>query len=388
MDIADMEKYGSLYAQIKECQICHGNQPPNVARPFHYAPEFWALTSQTEVMLLTLRPSFQALNRPLVSTRFFRALALSLFGQNPRFTNKITNYFDVFRYGEVYWTHYYKCFREESEIPFKDTPSTCFDIFFRRELDAVSPKLLIILGNPLIQKLFGTGDHQRIPSEYQGVECLCADFPKTGAEPEFVAIRKRLQPLLKRISVDPAEVPEQMGLKLHPYPADSMRKHAEFELECLKKYLIFIKNSASTFTDAKTIDERFCNQEVIPRWNRFNFIVLCRTFIEDQLYTIQFQQNLPAANNNDRNQLEFINLLRNQIIDNDDDLIGAILDLNNIRNAIVHYGGIIPRDNRRRRRLNEAIKRLEISQYNNMIEVDSAGCEKALEIVRRFVATL
>jgi len=391
MKTANTQKYAELYAHIKNCRKCHGNQPPNGARPFHYAPEPKSLTSQTKVMLLTLRPSFQALNRPLVSTRFFRALALSLFGPNPQFTEAIPTYFDVFKCGEVYWTHYHKCYIKQSEIPFEDTPTTCFDIFFQRELDAVSPSLLIILGNPLIQKLFGTTDRQRIPTKYHGVECLCADFPKTGAEPEFVTIRKRLQPLLQQISVDPAEVPARFILQSHTGAPDSMRRHADFELECLDMYCKLIKDSVSTSNDTGTIDDRFCFQEVIPRWNRYNFIVLCSSFIEDQLKTALPDSSLTAAPRRGRRWpilrellCEYSRNYRNI----DAELEKDILALAKIRNTIAHCGGIAYPENALSAPVEDALKRLGMRKFNDMIEIGPIECETALCIIKRFVEVL
>jgi hypothetical protein len=100
-------------------------------------------------------------------------------------------------------------------------------------------------------------------------------------ESEFVEIREKLKRYIPW--VDTAPVPESMQTSVAE-TRETLAVHAQFEMDGLYAFWRKI-NAASkvSVTEGKNIDELWIDREVIPRWERYAFIVSCFSFLEDQL---------------------------------------------------------------------------------------------------------
>jgi hypothetical protein len=135
-----------LFKDLEKC-VCDNRR--------QYTYPFFFEIKQQKVMLITLIPSFQAVYRQLTSIRFFRQIFLALCGPNPKIRSGslVESFLD-----SIYWTHFHKCYlpRERDQaIPEPDSiPDYCFKKYIEREINVIKPKLIIVLGKPLVYRLF------------------------------------------------------------------------------------------------------------------------------------------------------------------------------------------------------------------------------------------
>jgi len=240
---------------LRSCKHCHSGE---------YKPFFFSLKNQ-EVMIITAAPSIQAMYKPLTSVRFFRKLCIALFGD--KYLNE--NYIMEFCDGNIYWTHYYKCF---STKDLSDLNSLCAKKYLKNEIKALKNlKLIIVFGDAIKDKV------QHAISEVATVNTIYVDFPKTGAECEFEPIRFGLKPYINFMKNDSQEnyitgqyvynIDNQIGYNVH----------MNFELQAYKKLISGI--------DDKSMDIEAVWHEklVIPNMKRYMQVVLAHTFIENQI---------------------------------------------------------------------------------------------------------
>ena len=366
-----------IYLELENCRCTN-------RRPYTY-PFFFEIKQQ-KVMLITLIPSFQAVYRQLASIRFFRNLFLALCGPNPaiRSGSLVTSFLDA-----IYWSHYHKCYlpkEQGSTIPRSEMIlSDCYGKYINREISALCPKLIVMLGAPVADKLLGRklGAGELLYDTFEGTPVISANFP-LGLEPEFVEVRKKLKLYIPWVDID--AVSENMI----SYVADTketLAVHAHFEMNGLYAFWRNINSRLEPLKDGN-IDERWIQREVIPRLERYSFIVSCVSFLEDQI------KPLLAENLNLYNQLSGKKIvLEDQIqtileeYKSSKDIPANYLDelktLRILRNHLVHQGGRInpDRDIRKIIRNHSSL----FIEPSGMIIITEEYCEGVLDLVSNFV---
>lgn len=347
-----------------ELKTCTCN---NKKGPF---PFYFQINPSKKIVLITWSPTFQAVYRHLVSTRFFRCLCLSLYGPYPNL-----DVFESIVNRDIYWTHYHKCYVPKSER--ENISSQCAKKYLKREIKALSPNLVMILGEPVIKRLLGEtvrkGEIKR--GEYLNTKYIAANFPEQGNELEFIEIRKDLSEFINGIDVSP--VSQEMVTRTAKTKGTAA-VHVNFELPGLKEYWRQIKQIDYP-GDYPNVDDMWYRTHTIPRLLKYSFVIACYSFIEDQLNPLLLEAGVPY----DRyisvvERLKRLVRTRQPHMRIEQDLIKDLGSLRDIRNKLVHNDG----------RLNpgETIKEITgIYTYLNVIEVTAEGCETALDIVQRFV---
>jgi len=153
---------------IRRCNECHSGV---------YTPFYFPMKDQ-EVMVITAVPSMQAMYKPLTSIRFFRRLCLALFGdKNLREKGSCENYLHEFCGGNIYWTHYYKCF-SPFLTDFSKISDVCANTYLKKEIHVLNPKQIFVFGDAIREKeAHLVGDKIN--------RCIFKPFPDTGTEEIF-----------------------------------------------------------------------------------------------------------------------------------------------------------------------------------------------------------
>lgn len=354
-----------LYNELKNCNKCEYRTETS--------PFVFNMDESKKVMLITLAPGFQAVYRPLTSVRFFRLLTLALYGPNWD-TIKVVN---SMTRKDIYWTHLHKCYFERTSSYPGDVPNICRDYYLDREIELLNPELILIMvaevSKRLLNKVPGKGN--LLEGEFHGKPVISVNLPVTGTETEYIKLREKLKEYIP--IVNSSAVPENM-LTLSLGTANTIAKHAEFELQGLEHYwhrLIELYSSGDQ--ERATVDEHWYRNIIIPRWLGYSFVTLCYSVIEDQLKSALMVECKNA---------EITNKQMNELLDRlpleNKKIYSEIQLLRMIRNSIVHRNGRYDRRYSTKNMLNG----LEIQA--NRVVVHMEGCEYVLSIVRAFIDEL
>ena len=123
----------NVFNAIENCGICADH------KPFHFE------MGGQRITLVSFAPSYAALHRPLYFMLLFRELCLALFGGAAPSEAFIREFYDPA--GNIYWTHYQKCFKRE----IIGTPP-CAPLLVL-ETEALDPEIVILLGSETIAHL-------------------------------------------------------------------------------------------------------------------------------------------------------------------------------------------------------------------------------------------
>jgi hypothetical protein len=357
----------SIYESLRNC-VCDYKEGP---RPFFFEP---SPLIKKKVMLITLCPTYQAVYRPLVSTRFFRTLCLALYGSKPQPSSGNLQYNFM---QSIYWTHYHKCYIKDAVENYESIPPYCMDKYLEKEVIAVDPSLILVLGKPVSTLLSNRGKLKN--NTLFGHHCIRADFPVTGAEEEFVSIRKEL--VRHGVSgIDTNPVPLELISKIN-YHAGEVAVHADFEFEGLLKYYDLIKFIKSI--NSNNVDGMWHNQELIPRYIKYSFVSFCYAFMEDQIKTVLLGRNYKFSREESPRVHEFLNTLINEKEHKEElrykygTLTDDLKNFNEVRGCIVHCGGRV-NDNKRLNRIKG------IDNVYGYLEINDEGYSTILEVVKRF----
>lgn len=354
-----------LFNELRNCRKCEYRTETS--------PFVFRMNESKKVMLITLAPGFQTVYRPLTSVRFFRLLCLALYGPNPNVSAVVDSMVNK----DIYWTHYHKCyFKQTSSYP-EDVPNICREFFLEREVDLLSPELILIMVPEVSRRLLN-----RIPekgelleSTFKGRPVLSVNYPLTGTETEYLELRKRLKVYIP--IVDCSAVPKEM-LTLSLGIDNTIARHAEFELAGLQSYWNSLKNMYS-FDEEKAhkVDDLWYKTIIIPRWLSYSFITLCYSVIEDQLKSaLTFEYTDSEITNRQMNELLNRLPLKNK------KLYTEIQQLRLIRNSIVHRNGLFDR----RYSTDNLPSGIEL-QLGRLL-VHKEGCDQALDTVEEFIGEL
>ena len=158
----DIEKLNQINKEISQCKyISEENHP--CSRDISSKPLFMIPIITQKILLISRDPSNIAnSNNTLIGFKntFFRNHVLSSFFRD---YNKDTakadeTYFKYFaqKFDKlVYWTHYSKCYPGKNKNGHKPAKSDCSELYLKREIEAVSPDYIILMGKDVIELLTG-----------------------------------------------------------------------------------------------------------------------------------------------------------------------------------------------------------------------------------------
>lgn len=265
-----MKKYEISQELRKPCDHCNSEG---------YTPFFFPIENQ-EVMIITAVPSMQAMYKPLTSIRFFRKLCIALFGD--KYLGE--DYIKEFCGGNIYWTHYYKCYKPACN-DYGALPNDCEKRYLTREIKALKPKLIIVFGKEIEKKLKNKIAHN------SNAKVIFKPFPETGAENEYNDLKSVMKPYIKFMSKDSTD---NFLTNKYSYDVDNSSVkhtvHLKFELNA---FIHHINNSS--LLDITNIEELWYQKLLRPNMEMYQNVVLTYSFVENQIKT--FLQDMIIRDN-------------------------------------------------------------------------------------------
>lgn len=245
---------------IRKCSKCHSGV---------YAPFYFPMKEQ-EVMVISAAPSMQAMYKPLTSIRFFRRLCFALFGDKYlREKERCEKYLHEFCGGNIYWTHYYKCF-SPSLTDFTKISDVCANTYLRNEIDALKPKLILVFGDEIREKV-------KLIVGANINKCIFKPFPDTGTEEIFDEVKEKIATHLK--FVKKTGFANKAVYKLQDSNIQGNEVHLRFEFAAFEK----MYEEKPLHTSPESIEEIWHKNLVVPNMKRYSKLVSAYTFIENQI---------------------------------------------------------------------------------------------------------
>lgn len=245
---------------IRNCDLCHSGI---------YTPFFFPIKNQ-EVMVITAAPSMQAMYKPLTSIRFFRKLCFALFGDKYlREKNLCDRYLLEFCEGNIYWTHYYKCY-SPGLTDFSQISDICANKYLRTEIELLKPKLIIVFGDDIREKI-------RTLIGNRSCRCIFKPFPDTGDEEIFNEVRDKLKPFLKCVKKTGFAFRSTYNLQDNDLQGNEV--HLRFEFNAFEKMF----NEQELEIPTTTVEDLWHRNLVVPNMKRYTKLVSAFAFIENQI---------------------------------------------------------------------------------------------------------
>ncbi|NLT40898.1 MAG: hypothetical protein GXX89_10640 [Clostridiales bacterium] len=139
------DKAVKIRNSISKCSSCLNN-----------VPLFFDILGQ-KAMIITAAGTLQSMFFPLIMVRFVRNMLYSLFGKNGLTE---TVFQKLFNSDGIYWTSFHKCYDRHFLRTLDGSyamdalrSAKCAKKFLQREIDAVQPELLIILGKAVCSEV-------------------------------------------------------------------------------------------------------------------------------------------------------------------------------------------------------------------------------------------
>lgn len=390
----------ALMTSIRGCQQCHSGV---------YTPFFFPMRDQ-EVMVITAAPSMQAMYRPLTSIRFFRKLCLALFGDKYlREKELCDSYLREFCGGNIYWTHYYKCF-PPTLTDFSQISDVCAGTYLKSEINLLKPKQIYVFGDAIREKV------KALVSNRENM-CVFKPFPETGAEELFNEVRDKIKPFLKYVKKTGFANKATYSMQESNIQANEV--HLRFELAAFEKVLE--EQPLDTTTDS--VEEIWHRKLVVPNMKRYSKLVSAYSFIENQIrvflldYVARTKNYTVFGNLRGAYQVptweNVFKVIKEKPIDllikdymehapakfngyNSDQFVRELKTLRMIRNQIVHEGGFIHSQKFSEGKLKEncLYHAPEVEQFPgifvfaNTIYISQEGEKKILKFVKDIVELL
>lgn len=388
-----------ISTKIRNCKDCMNR--------LGEAPFYFEIDNQP-IMVITAAPSLQAIYKPLPSIRFFRHLCIALFGDKYlKEANFSEKYLQEFCEGNIYWTHYRKCFSPEYSNNLETIDNKCAEKFLQSEINILKPRLIIVFGNEIKEKVSKFIDNAKY-------KCIYVPFPKSGFESEYDGIRNEIQKYLKYV--------KKTGISNNAEKVDLSNNLKEHEVHLRFERDAFIKmyNGEPIDLSSGNIDAIWHKNLVIPNMKRSIKLVAAYSFCENQIkvflydifsrkddYTIlrRFRNYSSAKAPTKRDVFEeikemwinsiqdYVNYLAMQNSDNSniqktaDRLCKEMRYLRYFRNAIVHNGGLL--DNESIDKISKlGIKVEGIYNFAGSIYITKAGEETIEKFVNEVIDIL
>lgn len=346
-----MTMESNITRQIKNCTACAQSVNTPFCFPMHDQP----------IMLISAAPSMQAMYKPLYSIRFFRIFCLSLFGDKYlREAGQAERYIREFCDGNIYWTHYRKCYQPDLKN-FDALDDYCANRYLNAEMATLKKnlKLVIVLGGDTI--------HQRVlaaaPPEVRELMCF-KPFPSAKTIESFDDIRRLLGDHLKYIKKNKIGFVYKDGASRYIEElalAEGNEVHLRFEQEAFNKMM-----SDEALSLDGSIEAVWHKNLVVPNMRRCAKLVQTASFIENQIkvqmsdyfnstgnYTIlrplrqagntpSFRNAMIAVNENWRMSFaDYIFALAPTKRKQAESIVSRMTRLAYYRNAVVHNGGLL-----------------------------------------------
>lgn len=256
-----------LMCEISSCKRCS-----HCGTPFHFN-----LHGQ-KVMVISAMPSLQAEYKPLPSIRFFRHLCIALFGDKYLREKHVCDaYIREFcdKDGNIYWTHYKKCYSAELAGNLANIDDTCASVYLKREVQALNPEIIIVLGNEIRDK---------VARVLRGcsAEIIYKPFPQRGDEVIFDEVRSALSSKLKYV--------KKIGFAYNGALLDYSQEleghavHLQFEREAFAQ----LWHPDDTPTEGHTFDALWRKNIVVPNTRRSYILMMTYAYCESQIKTLLY----------------------------------------------------------------------------------------------------
>nr|WAI02821.1 MAG: uracil-DNA glycosylase family protein [Candidatus Methanoperedens sp.] len=156
----DIEKLYQINKEISQCEYILTKNPP-CSRDISSKPLFMNPVITQRILLISRDPSNIAnSNETLIGFKntFFKNHVLSSFFRDydKNIAKADENYFKKYSdkfYQLVYWTHYSKCYPGKTKTGHKPAKVFCSELYLNREIKAVSPDSVILMGKDVIEFL-------------------------------------------------------------------------------------------------------------------------------------------------------------------------------------------------------------------------------------------
>jgi hypothetical protein len=344
----------SVFNAIENCGICEDH------KPFHFE------MGGQRIMLVSFAPSCAAQHRPLYFMLLFRQLCLALFGGAAPSEAFIREFYDPA--GDIYWTHYQKCFRREMT---GGTPP-CAPLLVR-EIEALEPEIIILLGRETIAHL-PPERHPCLAAKKDGAprQVFRADFPSRENAAQYAEIRRALRPYIGWLQVE------------CEHPAFSGANFMDLEYASVA--------ALDEFTHPENIsgfERAWMDGIVLPNLRAYNLVLQSFIFIESNIKNLLESGPAPRGDIETRWLTPFEELLSRRARDHAAvrALMEDIHSLHALRNVIAHKSGVIDDQGGERNLKNIArLRRLKgVYIYGgNSVFVSREGIDSILGVCDRF----
>jgi uracil-DNA glycosylase len=356
----------NMFEEIIRCNRCEGH------KPFHFE------MGQQQIMLISFTPSYFAQHRPLYFVQLFRKMCLALFGDANPSERFIKEFYDPA--GNIYWTHYQKCFREGTE-----RGAAHCEPLLEKEIEVLDPEVIIVLGDETAARLCGEWQHCiSVKKDGTPRQVFYADYPKDENAKDFENIRKGIKPYIDWVNV------ECDNLDF------SSANFIDLEYASIE-YLNISTKEKNVTVEINTFEQEWVNKIIMPNIRAYNLVLQIFIFIESNIKNL-LESKLTTQQNIDKiwftpfeeliyNTQKNLSEPKKQAVRN---LMRDIDCLRTLRNTISHKSGVIDEQDRKRS-LNTVskLKRLKgIYIYGgNSVFVSQEGITHILAICNRFKET-
>jgi hypothetical protein len=285
----------------------------------------------------------------------------------------------------IYWTHFQKCHQKKKNKLIGE----CANKHLLNEIRLLEPELIIVLGSEPAKRVLNI-DLDNKPVHYGNkfefnkkcveINYIATPFPKTGKEEQFIEVRKRLKKVIPDI-IDDSPVSDSVKISSIDDLGKIMR-HTGFEYRALEKLL-------KTYIDVKydnilgnksdvDIDAVWYARYVLPSSMAYSFVLICYSFIEQHIRETASYSGVELYDEEEK--FRSINAILSDILEETNDYkrdeILYFKAVKNLRDLIIHYGGILNKDSKQK--FDKVTKYFNNVEYNNTIHINFDDCNKIL----------
>lgn len=277
----------SLEQEIALCRKCKDRTGGD--------PFFFPLR-ESKVMVISAGPSWQAAYRPLTSIRFFRQLVYALLGYEGVSEEGMLRFFTT---GDMYWTHYHKCYYEgfysigpDGLYEMQKLPESCEGRYLNEEIRQIRPRLILVLGKANIDHMFR---HTLKPGEVYSTErinttCLCVDYPAASTAEAYETVRKEVASAL---GIQPPADPIDMEQFVNKTVGSAVS--LAFEEQAAQKLTDKLAGASQDRPDALSLlDNAWLDVVVVPLMIRQSLLLRYWSLMESQIKSFLMNEFSPT----------------------------------------------------------------------------------------------
>ena len=365
-----------VFRDIVNCSKCDDHLP------FHFE------MGRQSVMLISFAPSYATVHRPLYYVQLYRKMCLALFGDVPPSEKFIREFYDPA--GSIYWTHYQKCFKNGDT----NEAAKC-EPLLEKEIEALDPKLIIILGKETIKRLAQHSDQDSvyrltsvgnvsITKRKDGTprQIFFTEFPSNANAGKYLEIRKALKPHIDWINVE----------------CENLDFSSANFLDLEYASIEFLQESeAAPAMKISSFESEWVNTIILPNIKAYNLVLQIFIFIESNIKNVL--ERVPDLHDDVEKVWfsPFEALVKRNLGDGSAEarekrqairsLMADIDSMHTLRNIIAHKSGVLD-DRNREKKLKDIskLKRLKgVYIYGgNSIFISREGIDHMLKVCDNF----